>query len=438
MKQIFGILLGFFGFLNAGSAQRSSDTILLTSLSATTSRALRNNTSQAVYRAQQQQGAFDTKAAKGALYPHATGEFLGTDNLHLAVTPIPGELAGRPGTTYYVQFGKRYVYNPGLTLSQNIFDWQSVLQIQIAKGNEELNKLQQASFEQTLRAQVAQLYFAALVAQASLRITQRDQQLADSLVALTQQRLAEGTTNALSVNNAQINSNNIVQNSIQSRQLYDQSVANLKNLLGEKPDKAILLVETVDQDSFSDGASALGQDKGLSVYQQQVSIAGMQSKLQRAAAYPRLSATLYVGEQQFRNKSGISFGKGAWSGYRYIGVDLSVPIFTGFTNSNRYRSTVAQQRAAQAQYESARLQSETSDSLLLKNYGHCAELAKTALLNFKLYGNNLQLTKQQFEEGVISMDVYLRAFQDYLAAENGYLNSLSQALQSKATILSRQ
>lgn len=438
MKQIFVLLLILFDLLSAVTAQRSSDTILLTSLSETIGKALRTNTSQAVYRAQQQQAGFDIKAAKGALLPHATGEFLGTDNLHLAVTPVPGELVGRPGTTYYVQFGKRYIYNPGLTLSQNIFDWQSVLQVQIAKGNGELNKLQQVSFEQTLRAQVAQLYFAALIAQASLRISNSDQLLADSLVALTQQRLAEGTTDALGVNNAQINRNNIAQNSIQSRQLYDQSIANLKNLLGEKPAKEIRLLETIDPASFPDGLPALGQDKSLSVYQQQVAIAGMQSRLQKAATYPRLSATLYVGAQQFRNNFGMSFGKGAWSGYRYIGVDLTVPIFTGFTNSNRYRSTLAQQRVAQAQYENARLQGETADSLLLTNYGHYAALARTSLLNFKLYGNNLQLTKQKFEEGVIGMDVYLKAFQDYLAAENNYLNNLSQALQAKATILSRQ
>ena len=437
MKQIFLWFL-FFCVGSFVNAQSRADTIRLLSLSETISKALRTNTSQAIYRAQQQQSGFDYKAAKGALYPQAQGEFLGTDNLHLAVTPVPGELVGRPGTTYYVQFGKRYIYNPGLTLSQTIFDWQTVLQVQIAKGNMELNKLQQESFEQTLKAQVAQLYFAAQVAQAALQISRSDGLLADSLVALAQQRLAEGTTDTLSVNNALINKNNITQNWTQSQQLYDQSIANLKNLLGEKQGTQILLLEKINPDLFAEaGLPALGNDKNLFIYQQQVSIAVLQSKLQKAVTYPRLSTTLYVGEQQFRNDFGLSFGKRAWSGYRYIGVDLVVPVFTGFTNSNRYKSRLAGQRVAQLQYENARLQSETADSLLLLNYAHDATLAKTALLNYKLYGNNLELNKQKFGEGVISMEVYLKAFQDYLAAENNYLNNLSQLLQAKATILSR-
>ena len=147
---------------------------------------------------------------------------------------------------------------------------------------------------------------------------------------------------------------------------------------------------------------------------------------------------MYVGEQQFRNDFGLSFGKRAWSGYRYIGVDLTVPLFTGFTNTNRYKSMLTQQRVAQLQYEEARLQSETADSVLLKNYGHYAQMAKTSRSTFQLYGSNLRLSEQKFKEGVISMEPYLRAFQDYLAAENNYLNNLSQLLQAKATILSRQ
>lgn len=438
MKRIFLLLL-FCGKLTITAAQSSQDTIRLASLAETIQKAVSNNLTQSVYRAQQQAAGFDYKAAKGAFYPHASGEFLGTDNLHLAVTPVPGELAGRPGTTYYVQFGKKYIYNPGVTLSQSLFDWQAVLQVQIARGNEELSRMQQSSFEQTLKAQVAQLYFSAQIAQAALHTARQDELLADSLVALMQQRLTEGTTDALSVNSALINRNNVAQNRIQSQQLYDQSTGNLKNLLGEPPGRQLLILETIDADLFPQtGLSGLGLDKGLLIYQQQTILAGLQSKLQKAVTYPRLLATLYIGEQQFRNNFGLSFGKRAWSGYRYIGVDLTVPIFTGFANSNRYKSVLTQQRVAQLQYEDARLQSETADSVLLKNYSHYAELAKTSRSTFQLYGSNLQLNKQKFEEGVISMDPYLKAFQDYLAAENNYLNNLSQLLQAKATIFSRQ
>ncbi len=439
MKPFSLTLLFLTWLLCAATAQNRPDTIRLGSLSETIGKAVRSNPSQAVYQLQIQKAGTDYKATRGALYPHATGEFLGTDNLHLAVTPVPGELVGRPNTTYYVQFGKRYIYNPGVTLSQSLFDWQSVLQTRIAKSTIDLTGLQQAQFEQALKAQVAQLYYSALVANASLAIARHDKELADSVVALVSQRLTEGTTDALTQNQALINSNNIAQNQTLSLQLYDQSTENLKNLLGGKPGSLLQLTETFDPTSLEQSAAIqLGTDKTIAIYQEQAFLATLQAKAQKAVTYPRLTASLYVGEQQFRNQFGLSFGKQAWSGYRYIGVDLTVPIFSGLTNSNRYRSAVTQQHIAQLQLDNARLQSESGDSILLKNQVHFAELARTAYRNFILYGKNLELNKQKFTEGVISMDVYLRSFQDYLGAENGYLNNLSQLLSTKASILSRQ
>ena len=439
MKPFLTTLLFLAGLYPTLSAQGPSDTIKLVSLNETISKAIRHNPAQAVYQLQTTRSSLDYKATRGALYPHATGEFLGTDNLHLAVTPVPGELVNRPGTTYYVQFGKRYVYNPGVTLSQSVFDWQSILQTRIAKSNITLNELQQAQYEQSLKAQVAQLYFAALTAKASLEIARHDKLLADSVVALAKQRLEEGATDALSLNQALINDNNIAQNQTQSLQLYDQSIENLKSLLGEKPGSTLQILETLNLESPEETGTIMpGTDKLIAVYQQQAFIAGLQARAQRAVSYPRLTVSLYVGEQQFRNSFGVSFAKYAWSGYRYLGVDLTVPIFSGLTNSNRYKSALTQQHIAQVQLDNARQQSTTGDSIVLKNSLHYAGLAKTAYLNFKLYEKNLVLYRQKFEEGVTGMDVYLRAFEDYLGSENVFLNNLSQLLSTKASILSRQ
>src|SRR5260221_10032368 len=127
---IIGLLL-----LSTGAAVRAQDTILIASLSEALASALKNNPTQAVYQQQIRQARYNYKATKGAFYPNATGSLGGTDNLHLATTPIPGELVGAPGTTYYAQFGKQYAYNAGITLTQNIVNWQAVLETKVAEDN---------------------------------------------------------------------------------------------------------------------------------------------------------------------------------------------------------------------------------------------------------------------------------------------------------------
>jgi outer membrane protein len=90
------------------------------------------------------------------------------------------------------------------------------------------------------------------------------------------------------------------------------------------------------------------------------------------------------------------------------------------------------------QWQSATDQSQINDRLLFKNHGDYLIMVRASADNFGLYAANLRLDKQKYEEGVITMDVYQRAFQDYLTAENTYMNNLSQLLSVKATILSRQ
>lgn len=430
------VLLSYIQTINAQSAP--ADTLKLASLQETIALSVKNNPTQAIYQQQIKQALSNYKASKGYLYPNISGNFNAQDNLHLAVTPIPGILINQPGTTYYAQFGKKYTYNTGLTLNENIFDWSSVLQSAIAKNNIMLVELQQSSYLQSLKDQAAKLYFSILIGKASIKTNSEDLTLADSLVVLSKQRLSEGTSDALSVNQAMINYNNALQNKAQSHQVYEQGIENLKIVLGEKAFTELSLSEEIDLNAVkAPKMPGLQMDKNIEVYRQQFLISALQSKQQRSVAYPKLGLTGYFGAQQFKNDFGLSFNNDAWTGYRYIGLSLSVPLFTGFTNLNKYRSSIAQQQIAQLQYNTAKEQSAVNDRLLLKNYQDYTAMTMAAANSYQLYRSNVSLNRQKYQEGIINMDVYLRSFEDYLRAENTYLNNLSQLLSTQATILSR-
>jgi len=72
---------------------------------------------------------------------------------------------------------------------------------------------------------------------------------------------------------------------------------------------------------------------------------------------------------------------------------------------------------------------ETIDNYLL--------MTNTSKKSFELYGNNLLLNLQKFNEGIISIDIYYKAFDDYLKSENIYLSNLSTLLYNQAFVISR-
>jgi outer membrane protein len=439
MKFIYLFLIITLSVVSLKIKGQTTDTLQLATLDQVTQAALKNNPTQAIYQQQIRQAYYNYKTSRSFLYPTITGGFDGTDNLHLATTPVPGVIFGRPGTTVYAQFGKNYVYETGLTLNKDLFNWTDFMQMKIAKRNMELTRVQQDAYAQSLKEQVARLYYSVLIARAALEICHRDRLLADSVLVLSKQKLGEGVTDLLSVNEAAINDNTIQQNQAQSQQMLDQSLENLKILLGAKPTAELKLMETLPLDDLSFSLlTRIGADRNIAVSRQQADIAGLQTREQRSAFLPKISVTGFKGAQQFRDDFGLSFNHTNWNNVSYIGLNISVPLFTGFSNHFKYKSSVVQKDIAELQYQTAMQQGEINDRLLQKNYADYLQMLTAAKNTFGLYGQNVRLNQSKYKEGLTSLDIYMKAFQDYLAAENTYLNNLSQLLTVKATFISRQ
>ena len=425
----------FLTFIENVSAQ-SKDEIKIENLNALCKIAIHNNPNLLVYNLKREQLGYDFKTSQSFYYPQVAASFNGQDNLIQSVTPVPGIIFNKTGTVY-LQFGKHYTYNSGLTLTKDLFDWQAMLQSKIARENIELNNVQQNAYIQTLKTQVGQYYYAALVAKASLAIAQKDLALADSIYKVTQDKFTQGLTEAASLNQALINKNNIKQNIYQSEQLYNQAIANIKILAGLNKDTKLSLNEIFFENTAAQ-SMALGTDKTLAPYLNNVTIVELQEKAQRAAYLPKISATGYLGFQEFRDKFEMSFAKNAWTDYQYIGLGLNWNLFTGFSNSNKLKSISTQKKISEENYKAAKDQSAINDSLLLNNFDIYGKIVATSKSNFDLYGKNLDLSLQKFREGLIGIDSYFKTFQDYLTAENTYLNNFSNLLTTKASIEARQ
>ena len=419
----------------------TGDTIRVTTLESLYKLAIQHNATQKVYDLKREQTGYDYKASNSYLYPQMNGSFGGQDNLKLATTPVPGELLGQPGKTIYLQFGKKYVYNAGFNITENIFNWQLVLQAQLSKQNKTLNDLQQVSFEQSLKTQIGQYYYSLLIARASLEISQKDLVLADSVTQLIKQRFQQGLTDASAVNNALIDYNNVQQNIFQSEELIKQSLSGIRIQTGMAYQDTLIVVNpenNIVEDYPLQKQFNLGEDRTLLVYPQNIKLAELQKKAQQAALLPSLSVGAYYGFQQFGNDLSLSIQKGTWLDYQYLSLNLNLPIFTGFNTSNKIKSMDVQKRIAIQQYRDACDQSKINDDALRDSYDSYLKMTQTSRQTFQLYAKNVELSLEKFREGMISIDSYFKTFQEYLTAENNYLTNLSNLLAVQASVDARK
>jgi outer membrane protein len=256
---------------------------------------------------------------------------------------------------------------------------------------------------------------------------------------LTRQKFEKGMVDRSALNHAKINVNNIGQSITESTSMYDQAVSNLKILLGLEA-KAIIHFE--DQAAITSTAlpdsPQIEADKELALFIQQTDQTLVNVRLQKAAYLPKLSLTSYWGQQQFRDDFGLSFNGSDWNPYSYIGFSLSVPIFNGFAKRNQVNVAKIERSIAQQNLHQEQIQSEIQDQLLLRNYRNSLSKVESSYENFQLWDQNRTLALQKYEKGLIALADYFKTFEDYLKAENNYLNTLSNMYSYYSTIISRQ
>jgi len=432
------IVLLFFNLQLSVFAQLKVDTIHIDNLDMLWKVAMKNNSSQKIYQLKNQQLKVDYNTSRAYLLPQISGSFSGQNNTKLATTPVPGELLGQPNTTQYLQFGNQFVYNTGVTIFKSLFDWQAKAQSNIAKENIALNTAQQLVNEQNLKTQIAQSYFTLLVAKKATEISENDLQVSDSILLITKQKFQQGLVDAIVVNQATLNNNNILINIFQSNELYKNALVSLKILTGI-PDHTHIYLKPIDkiESLYNSNITTFDQDKNVLIYSHNVEIQKWQYKMSKAAILPKFSINSYWGYQQFRENLGIDFKSNSWKDYRYVAINMGIPIFTGFANRNKLKSNNIQTEIVKQQYIAALEQSKMNDKSLQETIDNYLLMTNTSKKSFELYGNNLLLNLQKFNEGIISIDIYYKAFDDYLKSENIYLSNLSTLLYNQAFVISR-
>lgn len=434
-----GALLLLCSSFKAVAQDTASEAIQIGSVQEAMLLAIQHNPTLSIYKSREKQATYGHKAAQSYLYPQVSASFLGQKNIDRAVTPLPGEIFGQPGQTIDVQFGKEYAYNTGLTVSLYVFNWQATLQAKIAKLNIELAQSQVSQYRQNLAKQVSSYFYNVLIISQALDLARENSTLADSIARLTQQKFDTGLIDKLLLNKALINKNSTDQTVVNNEILLDENRNGLKMALGLEKMDTITIAEEVDFKSLTlINPKSLVQDAAIETLKIQQQQALLNYRNERAFNLPKISLNGYFGKQQFTDAFKMDFNNGSWSNYNYVSLGFSWALFNGLGTHNHIKMAQIGHEVAQQQLQIEEREAQIKDEQLLGQYNSSIANVSLAADNMALIKDITQLSFQKYEQGLISLDSYYDNFQDYLDAQNQYLNALLSTYSYYTTILSRQ
>jgi len=418
-------LIIFFLCIAKFSTANYIDTLVIPNAEVLIKLGLKNNSNLKIFKLKISQSNYDYKASNYFKTPQINGTFNSQDNLKLSTTNIPGAPFGQPGKYIPISLGKPFTNSMGISAVQSVMDWQHIFQSKIAYQNTELLKAQEDQSIQNLKLQILQTYYSIITSLSAIEISEKDLQLSDSIVKIIEFKYTSGIIDESSFNQAKVSSNNIKQNIIQSTTLLKQSIAYIKNLvdLPVTTDLQFTLPEQLIVENKP--IQELGSDKGLLPLQQLVKIDSLQIKEAKAKYYPKFNLVGYKGYDQFRDELGIDFSRGSWNDYSYISLMATLPIYNGLVSRNKVKSMQYKKEVSKEQLKSATQQSLMNDQNLIENYQSTVKLIEITKNNFELLNKITTANFEKYINGLISLDVYFKSFEDYLKSENIYLNMVS-------------
>src|SRR5438874_10157808 len=351
---------------------------------------------------------------------------------------LPSTAQAPPAKLVQFSFQQPWNLTMGATLTQLLFQpdvfvglkaRQSALDYNLAVIDQTKEKIKDSAYKR---------YYAILIVQKQLQFLNESVKRLEKLYHDDSIMYKNGFAERLDLDKVQVQLNNLRTTQSVVESAVTLSYAAMKYSIGISQKDSVVLKEELTNESIKEGVLDEGfkyEDRAeirtLGVVQ---NLQKLDVKRNKLAGLPTVAlAGNYtvngMGQQFFTNKNTI------WLRSSYIGVNINVPIFSGFQRKYKVQEAQLNVEKATNNSENVKQAIDLEQTLTKESLGN-------ALVNLDLQERNLALaervynaTKVKFEQGVGSSFEVLQADTDYQTAQSNYFNALYNATVARISYL---
>lgn len=357
----------------------------------------------------------------------ATGSL--TYNPILQLNALPGDFFGAPGTVILAPLGQKWNSIGGLNLTQKIFDQSVFTGLKAAKSTREFYQVNAQLTEQQVIERVANNYYQVYVQRQKLNVLNETFANTEKTRNIIKGQFDAGLARKIDLDRMNVNLRNIETQRTQVKNAVELQENTLKFYIGMPINTPITLPESdmqVKPLAIEENPDVTKRTE-YELLQKQKQLYVYNKKAQQAAYYPTLSATAgynYIGQGPEMPWFKKPEDKVYWSDYSTIGLNLHIPIFTGFSTRAKVRQADIEIRKTEQDikdtklsldlaYQNAKVQIENSISTI--------DLQKE---NAKLAKEVLENTQNNYKQGLATLTDLLDSENSYIEAQNNYTSAL--------------
>jgi len=372
--------------------------------------------------------------------PQVGGTASVTDYLQIPTTLLPGQIVGQPAGTYVpVKFGTKWNASTGVSLSQIVFDGQVFIALKARNGTisymEQIEKLT----EENIIANVHKVYYQLVTGKIQTQLLDANIGRLEKLKHDVQVMYDNGFSERVDIDKLTVQLANLQTEKLKANNMIANGYSGLKVLMGMPMKDSLVLTDTIDDNKIRDGVLEASQFKYTERKDFQISetankLNTLNVRRYKLSQLPSLSLVGNYSLQAQRSKFDF-FGKGDWYSTSYLGLQLRVPIFNGFSLRAKTQKARLELQKSQNQTEALKISIDAEVDSARNNF--IAAIAsmdyqkKNMELAEKVYGQ----TKKKYEIGTGDATTINAAQVDLKTAQTNYISALSEAIIAKIDFL---
>jgi len=371
-------------------------------------------------------------------YPQVSGSANFLDYLIVPTTLIPGSIFGQQGNLK-VKFGVTYQSTLGLSATQIIFDPNYLVGLAARRTYKELYDRSYTRSKIEANVNVTKAYYQVLVSVEQVKLLDADINQLKQQMDETVARNKQGFVEKIDVDRITLQYNSLVTNRENTLRLLGVNYELLKFQMG-MPVEAVLILKDKLEDIKLD-ASIVDPARDTTVYRNRIeyNLLETQEKLneydvrsKKGQFLPKLTANANYSPSYQNNSFGNLYSENFPSSY--IGLTLTVPIFTGFQHT--YQLKQSQINVFKSQNDLYNMKNTVNLQVdeAKASYINGLQTLDVQKKNQALAQEVLRVAKIKYEQGVGSSIEVTQAQTDLETADNTYIQGLYDALVSKVDL----
>ncbi|MGV9004142.1 TolC family protein [Flavobacterium sp.] len=352
-----------------------------------------------------------------------------TYNPVLQTTVIDGSGFGQPGTIIQASFGQKWNSVGGISLNQALFDQSVFIGLKAAKSTREFYQLNAQLTEEQIIERVSNAYYQVYVYREKLSVIDANLKNTNKVKGIIKGQFDNGLAKKIDLDRISVRVANINTQLIQTKNAVAIQENVLKFYIGMAIDTKIDLPKTefeVTEQAFAQKPETTNRIEYL-LLKKEEQLLGYQKKSIEALYYPTLSLTgayNYIGQGPEMPWFKKPADKVYWSDFASIGVNLHIPIFTGFGTRAKVRQAEIKLKQNKLKIEDTQLALDLDFENAKRQIENSIETINIQKENAKLAEEVFNNTNNNYTQGLAPLTDLLDADNALVEAQNNYTTSL--------------